>query len=384
MSDQGKLLGGALMGAGLMYLLDPERGARRRGLVRDQVVRAGHKLGDGLDATSRDVRNRAVGAAAEVKSRFDRNPVSDEVLYERVRSAIGRAASHPRAISITLSEGQVTLDGDVLEDELDTVISTVRRVRGVSEVVNQLTAHRDASGVPALQGGRAREPRGELRQENWAPATRLLVGSVGGLLGWYGIRSRNPLGAVAGAAAAGILTRAVANRPVTRLTGIRGGRRVIDVQKAINVAAPIDKVWALWSNYENFPRFMAHLHEVRRTGEQRSHWIAVGPGGSSVEWDAVTTAWVPNERIAWKSVEGSTVENSGSVSFRRVSDDVTRIEVRMTYHPPGGAMGHAIATLFGDDPKSAMDADLVRLKSLLEDGKTSADEGQVRLEELPH
>jgi uncharacterized membrane protein len=72
------------------------------------------------------------------------------------------------------------------------------------------------------------------------------------------------------------------------------------------------------------------------------------------------------------------------VSFRRVSDDVTRIEVRMTYHPPGGAMGHAIATLFGDDPKSAMDADLVRLKSLLEDGKTSADEGQVRLEELPH
>jgi uncharacterized membrane protein len=383
MNGQGKLLSGAVMGASLMYLLDPERGARRRGLVRDQVARARHRLGDGLDATARDVRNRAQGTAAEVKSRLHRGGVDDEVLHERVRSAVGRAASHPRAITATLSQGRVTLEGHVLEDELETLLDTVKRVRGVSEVINNLEVHRDPSGVPSLQGGRRREPRAELRQEHWAPATRLLMGSFGGLLAWYGIRARGPLGMGAGVAAAGILARAVANRPVTRLTGIRDGRR-IEVHKVITVAAPIEKVWALWSNYENFPRFMTHLHEVRRTGEQRSHWIAVGPAGISVEWDAVATAWVPNQVIAWKSVEGSTVENAGTVKLRPLSQDTTRIDVRISYNPPGGAIGHSIATIFGADPKRAMDEDMVRLKSLLEEGKTTADQGQIRLEELRH
>jgi uncharacterized membrane protein len=381
MNGQGKLLSGALMGASLMYLLDPERGARRRGLVRDQVARARHRLGEGLDATARDVRNRAKGTAAEVKARLHRGAVDDEVLHERVRSAVGRAVSHPRAITATLSQGRVTLEGHVLEDELDTLLDTVKRVRGVSEVVNNLEMHGDPSGVPSLQGAGRREPRAELRQEHWAPATRLLMGSFGGLLAWYGIRDRGPLGVGAGVVAAGVLARALANRPVTRLTGIRGGRR-ITVHKVITVAAPIEEVWALWSNYENFPRFMTHLHEVRRTGEQRSHWIAVGPAGISVEWDAVTTAWVPNKVIAWTSVEGSTVENAGTVKVRRVSEDTTRIDVRISYNPPAGAVGHTIATIFGADPKSAMDEDMVRLKSLLEEGKTTADQGQVRLGEL--
>ena len=154
MNGQGKLLSGAVMGASLMYLLDPERGARRRGLVRDQVTRAGHRLGEGLDATARDVRNRAKGTAAEVKSRLHRDVVDDEVLDERVRSAVGRVVSHPRAITTTLSQGRVTLEGQVLEDELDALLDTVKRVRGVSEVVNNLEMHRDPSGVPALQGGR--------------------------------------------------------------------------------------------------------------------------------------------------------------------------------------------------------------------------------------
>jgi uncharacterized membrane protein len=381
MNGQGKLLSGAVMGAGLMYLLDPERGARRRGLVRNQVAHATHRLRDGLDATAHDVRNRAKGTAAEVKARLHRGTVDEEVLDERVRSAIGRAASHPRAITTTLSQGRVTLEGHVLEDELDIILHTVKRVRGVSEVINQLEVHRDPGGVPSLQGGRPREPRAELRQEHWAPATRLLMGSFGGLIAWYGIRARGPLGMGAGMAAAGILARALANRPVTRLTGIRGGR-LIDVHKVITVAAPIEKVWALWSNYENFPRFMTHLHEVRRTGEQRSHWIAVGPAGISVEWDAVTTGWLPNEVIAWKSVEGSTVENVGTVKLRRVSEDTTRIDVRISYNPPAGAIGHSVASIFGADPKRAMDEDMVRLKSLLEEGKTTGDEGQVRLEEL--
>jgi uncharacterized membrane protein len=179
-----------------------------------------------------------------------------------------------------------------------------------------------------------------------------------------------------------VLARALTNLPARRLTGIGAGRRAIDLQKVINVAAPVDRVWELWSNYQNFPRFMAHLKEVRRSGEGQSHWVARGPAGTRIEWDAITTEWVPNEVLAWRSVEGSPVMNAGIVRFQPNPDGTTRIDVRISYNPPGGALGHAVAALFGTDPKRAMDEDMVRLKSLLEEGKASADEGQVGLDEL--
>jgi uncharacterized membrane protein len=308
--------------------------------------------------------------------------VDDPVLHERVRSAIGRAVSHPGAITVSVSNARVTLQGPVLEHELDDLVDAVRRVRGVSEVVNELEMHRDPDSVPSLQGGRPREARAELAQENWAPATRVLAGALGGTLAYQGLRTRAPVGPMIATIGAGILARAFTNLPASRLTGIGAGRRAIDVQKVINVAAPIDKVWDLWSNYENFPRFMAHLTEVRRAGERQSHWVAAGPAGSRVEWDAVTTAWIPKQVIAWKSVEGAAVENAGIVRFRPNPDGTTQIDVKLSYNPPGGAVGHAVASLLGADPKRAMDEDMVRLKSLLEERKTSADEGPVRLDEL--
>jgi uncharacterized membrane protein len=382
MRDQGKLISGLVAGAGIMYLLDPDRGGRRRALVRDQAARATHKLGDGLDATARDLGNRAKGTAAGLRSRLRRETVEDTILHERVRSAIGRVVSHPSAIEVSVSEGRVTLQGSVLEHELDDLLRAVGRVRGVSEAVNELEVHREPGDVPSLQGGRPREPRAELAQENWAPGVRVLMGALGGILAYEGLRARGPVGVGMVAAGAGVLARTLTNLPARRLIGVGAGRRAVDVQKMIDVAAPIDEVWELWNSYENFPRFMAHLKEVRRTGEGRSHWVAAGPAGSKVEWDAVTTESVPNEVLAWKSVEGSAVENAGVVRFRPNPDGTTRIDVRMSYNPPGGAMGHAIAALFGADPKRAMDEDMVRLKSLLEEGKTRADEGPVSLDEL--
>lgn len=382
MTDQGKLISGLAVGAGLMYLLDPDRGARRRGLVRDRAAHASHKLGDGLDATARDLSNRARGAVAEVRSRFRKEVVDDAVLSERVRSAIGRVVSHPSAINVTVSEGRVTLQGPVLEHELDDVLRAVGRVRGVTEVVNELEVHRESGDVPPLQGGRPREARAELAQENWSPGIRVLTGTLGGILAYAGLRARGPAGVAMVVAGAGVLARAVTNLPARRLIGIGAGRHAVDVHKVINVAAPIDEVWELWNNYENFPRFMSHLEEVRRTGERRSHWVATGPAGRRFEWDAVTTELVPKELLAWKSVEGSAVENAGIVRFRPNPDGTTQIDVRISYDPPGGAIGHAIAALFGADPKRAMDEDMVRLKSLLEEGKTRADGKRVSLDEL--
>jgi uncharacterized membrane protein len=76
------------------------------------------------------------------------------------------------------------------------------------------------------------------------------------------------------------------------------------------------------------------------------------------------------------------VENAGIVRFRPNPDGTTQIDVRISYNPPGGAIGHAVAALFGADPKRAMDEDMVRLKSLLEEGKTRADGKRVSLDDL--
>jgi uncharacterized membrane protein len=383
MSNQGRTIAGFLAGAGLMYLMDPDRGARRRALVRDQAVRARHRLAEGAEATGRDLRNRARGTAAELRSRFRPEMPDDEILHERVRASLGRVVSHPGAVRVSVADGQVTLQGQVLAHELDDLVRTVAGVRGVSDVRNELVVSSSPEGAPSLQGGRRREARAELTQDNWAPTTRLVAGTVGSGALLRGLRSEGMAGPVLVGIGGMLLLRALTNLPARRLTGLGAGRRAVDIQKAIHVGAPVDRVWELWSDFESWPRFMSHLKEVRRAGPERSHWVAKGPGGKGVEWDAVTTQSIPNEVIAWKSVEGSTIDHSGRVYFRSDERGGTLIDVRMSYNPPAGAVGHTVASLLGVDPGSAMDEDMVRLKSLLEEGKATADRGTVRLEDLP-
>ena len=372
MTNQARTIAGALAGAGLMYLMDPDRGARRRALIRDQAARARHRLAESAEATGRDLRNRARGSAAELRARFRRETAGDEILHERVRSALGRAVSHPGAIAVDVADGRVTLQGQILAEELEDLLRTVRGVRGVVEVRNELEIRDSPEGVPSLQGGHAREARGELAQENWAPGTRVAVGALGGAVVYRGLRSEGLLGPVLVAAGGMLLARALTNMPARRLTGLWAERRAVDVQKVIHVDAPVDRVWELWKNFESWPRFMSHLREVRRTGESRTHWMAAGPAGTSVEWDALTTQWMPRELIAWRSIEGSTVENSGRVTFRPDQRGGTVIEIRMSYNPPAGAAGHTVASLLGVDLKTALDEDMLRLKSVMEEGEAAA------------
>jgi hypothetical protein len=112
--------------------------------------------------------------------------VDDETLVERVRARLGRACSHPHAIDVYARDGEVTLRGPILAEEVDQVIAAARRVRGVRAVINELTPHRSADGVPSLQG-RGRVPGSSLDffQSRWAPATRALVGATALASGIY-------------------------------------------------------------------------------------------------------------------------------------------------------------------------------------------------------
>jgi hypothetical protein len=147
MKKQEYLFVGVLVGAGLMYLLDPDRGRRRRALIRDQVVHGAHELedlGGGLASKARHLRNRTRGAVLETTARFRRDEVDDPVLEARVRSQLGRMASDSSGITVSAEHGRVTLRGTAPEGEVATLVDSVQNVPGVHDVINRLQARENA------------------------------------------------------------------------------------------------------------------------------------------------------------------------------------------------------------------------------------------------
>jgi uncharacterized membrane protein len=158
----------------------------------------------------------------------------------------------------------------------------------------------------------------------------------------------------------------------------RGADRGIEVVRTLTVEAPVERVYEFWNDFENFPRFMSHLREVRRAGPDRTHWIVNGPGGAPIEWDAVVTRRVPNEEIAWRTEEGSVIEHEGSVRFRPAGAGATRVEVRMVYRPLGGPLGQGVAALLGHDPERVLADDLSRVASQLRGSRPAVGESGQR------
>jgi uncharacterized membrane protein len=208
---------------------------------------------------------------------------------------------------------------------------------------------------------------------------------VGIALALSGLR-RGPAGLVLGALGASALLRATANRPFGELLGMtRVGvsqRAGIDVTKTVTVQAPAHEVFEYFTAFDNFPRFMQHVRDVKRLDGGRWHWKVEGPGGLAFEWDSVVTRRLPDEYVAWKSTEAASIHNRGEARFEPLGDGSTRLTIRLVYEPPLGAIGHAIAKLFGADPKHDLDDDLLRFKSLLERGKVTGRGGVVTREEL--
>lgn len=143
----------------------------------------------------------------------------------------------------------------------------------------------------------------------------------------------------------------------------------VQVREQVTVNRSLPDLYRFWRNVENLPRVMTYLEDVSRSGDRRSHWVARGPAGQRVEWDAEVTDARENELVAWRSLEGSEVPNEGSVRFSRSPDGSgTVIDVALTYHPPGGKAGAAVAKLFGREPAQEIRRDLERFKERVESG----------------
>ena len=171
-------LGPFALGAAAMYLLDPDRGGRRRALVRDKAIWAARKTRDGAAAVGCDLQNRAIGAVSELRSGFANDTASDAVIDARVRAELGRVSSHPGSISTVSTNGCVTLSGPILGSEYNQVLRAIGAVRGVCDVTDNLDVYESADGVPALQGGSVRPGQTWLRG-SWAPTTQLAAAAAG-------------------------------------------------------------------------------------------------------------------------------------------------------------------------------------------------------------
>lgn len=146
--------------------------------------------------------------------------------------------------------------------------------------------------------------------------------------------------------------------------------RAIHVTRTIAINRPPEDLYRFWRDFENLPRFMNHIEEVRVIDNRRSHWRAKGPAGMTIEWDAEVTEDKPNERIAWRSLDGADVDNSGSVQFKRgPGGRGTEVRVEIHYAPPGGRLGATIARLFGEDPGQQVREELRAFKQLMETGE---------------
>ncbi len=162
----------------------------------------------------------------------------------------------------------------------------------------------------------------------------------------------------------------------------------MDLTAVTTVRKSPQEVYSFWRQFENLPRFMAHLEEVRVTDDKTSHWRVTAPFGKTVEWDAEIVEDVPGERIAWRSLEDADVDNHGSVRFGSAPDgQATEIFVSISYDIPGGALGAAVARYFGEEPHQHLDDDLRRFKQVLETGELTrsdgAPEGKKSRQEFP-
>ena len=105
-----------------------------------------------------------------------------------------------------------------------------------------------------------------------------------------------------------------------------------EIEKSVEVNVPVRTAYNQWTQFEEFPRFMSGIKEVRQITDKKTHWVA-DVGFKEKEWDADIVEQTPDRRVAWRNTSGA--PNAGVVTFEPIGADRTRVTARMTYHPEG-------------------------------------------------
>jgi uncharacterized membrane protein len=148
------------------------------------------------------------------------------------------------------------------------------------------------------------------------------------------------------------------------------GGRGSHVERAVTILRSPAELYAEWRDLERLPEIMSHLESVTPLVGLRSRWVARGPGDTRVTWEAEIVADEPERLIAWRSLGESDVQHAGSVRFTPAPGNRgTEVKVILTYAPPAGRLGVAVATLLGRSPDQDIREDLRRFKQRMEAGQ---------------
>ncbi|MBD2257514.1 SRPBCC family protein [Pseudanabaena sp. FACHB-2040] len=210
--------------------------------------------------------------------------------------------------------------------------------------------------------------------ERWAS----VIG--GGAMVLMGLQQRSLRGVLTALAGGGLVYQGASNKSTLKqVEEAVGIDKAIRVEKTVTINRPASELYNFWHNFENLPRFMRHLESVTVLDGNRSHWVSKAPLDNRVEWDAEVVTDEPDHLIAWRSLDGADIENSGFVRFQPATGNRgTEVKVVMEYSPPGGALTAAIAKLFGEEPEQQIGDELARFKQLMEVGEIATTEGQPR------
>lgn len=210
--------------------------------------------------------------------------------------------------------------------------------------------------------------------ENW------LALGAGAMLLLVGVSRRSAVGACVAVSSVPLLYRGITGHWPVVLNGYGrdddsrtalGGNAGIHVRESTRLEVPIEQAYRYWRDLQNLPRFMPHLARVTETASGTSRWVANGPAGLAVTWDAEIINEIENKVIGWRSLPGADVVTAGSVNFDRVREGrSTQVTVHLQYAPPAGKAGALVASLFGREPSQTIREDLRRFKQLLEAGET--------------
>jgi uncharacterized membrane protein len=224
---------------------------------------------------------------------------------------------------------------------------------------------------------------------NVAEPERWISVIAGGALAAYGLKMRSLPGMIVAALGGALVHRgATGHCMVYESLGVTTAEEQGDqvsvpygkgvrVEKAVTINASAEELYAFWRKFDNLPRFMHNLESVEVRDGLRSHWVARGPAGTKVEWEAEIINEKPNELIGWRSVEGSQIDNAGSVHFTPAGGGRgTEVKVVLRYDPPAGTVGAKISRILGEDPAVNVQEDLRRLKRLIETGELPTTDGQ--------
>lgn len=160
------------------------------------------------------------------------------------------------------------------------------------------------------------------------------------------------------------------------------GSRGLNVRDRITIRRDAGTVYRYWRRLENLPRLIDHLESVVQHDETYSRWVARGPFGLRVEWEAQIINEIPNRLIAWRSLEEADMVSAGSVHFRETPLG-TEVTVSMQYAPPAGKPGAALAWFFGETPAQQLREGLERLQQELESDSDSGERAEQSIESKP-